>query len=110
MAALAVLSAHQARVLLAARERGDASCEVSLDLERTRASVPLQSEGAILPGDTSLTWDQVQQIADVKASDVVYPCHAVDKGETAAASEPVELHEIRVHSALTGRVYGLVVG
>jgi predicted methyltransferase len=58
-----VLSHRQAAVLDRARQAGQATAEVSLDLGLTSSTVTLQADRILLPGGQSLSWDCVQEIA-----------------------------------------------
>jgi uncharacterized protein len=58
-----VLSHFQAKALLAARAANRPGLEVSLDLGRTTAVLPLQPDYILLPDGQRLTWDQLAEIA-----------------------------------------------
>jgi uncharacterized protein len=58
-----VLSARQARAILAAREAGQPTVVVSLDLGLTTSEVGLTAERATLPGDSWLGWGAIAEIA-----------------------------------------------
>jgi len=59
-----VLSRVQAERLLAARQAGHSSAQVSLDLNLTTAEVALEVDGVRLPDGQSLTWGNWEAIRD----------------------------------------------
>ena len=61
-----VLSRVQAERLLAARQAGHSSVQVSLDLNLTTAEVALEVDGVRLPDGQSLTWGNWEAIRDSK--------------------------------------------
>lgn len=58
-----VLSYIQAKELLAARKKGEGRAELSLDLNRSRATVELSANGAGLPDGSTLPWREIEEIA-----------------------------------------------
>lgn len=59
-----VLSHYQTRPLWAARERGEETAVVSLDLNITSTKIGLSKEGAILPDGQILAWDLITEISE----------------------------------------------
>lgn len=59
-----VLSHYTAEALQTAREQGQATLSVSLDLNRTLAEVGLDADGISLPDGQRLSWEQVAEAGD----------------------------------------------
>lgn len=59
-----VLSHYQTRPLWAARERGEETAVVSLDLNITHTEIGLRQDAIVLPDGQTLTWDLVAKIND----------------------------------------------
>ena len=70
-----VLSHYQARHIQRARERGEASALVSLDLGMTAGTVPLSESGALLPDGQVIAWDVLARIAAT-----VSKCFQIEEG------------------------------
>lgn len=61
---LPLLSPAEARRLLAAREAGNGTATVSLDLGLSASEVELSSEGVALPNGTRTPWEDIAEIAE----------------------------------------------
>jgi predicted methyltransferase len=61
---MSVLSHFQAQILLAAHQQGVDTAVTSLDLGLTETAVTLTHDHIILPDGQTLTWAQLQEIAD----------------------------------------------
>lgn len=89
-----VLSHFQAQPLLDARKTGVSKATTSLDLGLSTVPVELNSDGVVLPGGVTVTWEDIDDI-------VRHPnaCFRVEAGSVA---------EIRVFSEHTGWVRSLM--
>jgi predicted methyltransferase len=82
-----VLSHYQTRLLLRARERGEASTSTSLDLGLTATELRLDERGVLLPSDQRVAWGTLRRIADSESK-----CFVIEGGEA---------REIQIFSAQT---------
>jgi hypothetical protein len=94
MSSFAVLSYIQARAILAAREAGQPTREVSLDLGRTLASVQLAAQGIRLPDGQQVAWAVLADIADDEAT-----CYRLEEGRA---------RKLQVFSEQFNRFYSLM--
>ncbi len=90
-----LLSVYQAGDLLAARAKGLAKTDISLDLGLTHTSVGLSSEGVRLPGDVLLPWATVEYI------------HTHHQA-VFQISVTGEIEKVQVFSETFGRLYSLM--
>jgi len=89
-----ILSYVQVEPLLAARQKGQLSVEVSPDLGLSTATVAITPEGVLFPSGERLTWQQLEKIKKSQAS-----CFMIDDGSMKA---------IQVFSEFTNRVCSLL--
>jgi predicted methyltransferase len=90
---MVVISHYQARQVMAAHQQGAETISLSLDLEMSKALVPLRIEGILLPDGKILGWDAIREIEASKSS-----CFTVEGGSTRA---------IQFYSEQTDRLYSL---
>jgi predicted methyltransferase len=89
-----VLSRVQAGRLLAARQAGHSSAQVSLDLNLTTTEVTLEVDGVRLPDSQSLTWRNWEVIRDSKRG-----CFVIESNTP---------HKIQFFSEATNQLYSLM--
>jgi predicted methyltransferase len=89
-----VLSRVQAGRLLAARQAGHSSAQVSLDLNLTTTEVTLEVDGVRLPDSQSLTWRNWEAIRDSKRG-----CFVIESNTP---------HKIQFFSEATNQLYSLM--
>jgi uncharacterized protein len=89
-----LLSHLQAGQMILARERGQATVRLSLDLHLTESEVEIHPEHVLFPGGEQLGWESIEAI---RANEVA--CFSV-QGNTA--------NPIKAFSEFSGRVYGLM--
>jgi uncharacterized protein len=89
-----ILSYVQAEPLLAARQKGQLSVEVSPDLGLSTVTAAITPEGVLFPSGERLTWQQLEKIKKSQAS-----CFMIDDGSMKA---------IQVFSEFTNRVCSLL--
>jgi predicted methyltransferase len=89
-----ILSYVQAEPLLAARQKGQLSVEVSPDLGLSTVTAAITPEGVLFPSGEGLTWQQLEKIKKSQAS-----CFMIDDGGMKA---------IQVFSEFTNRVCSLL--
>jgi len=89
-----VLSHYQARPLLAAHQHSLPAVVTSLDLGLSQCEVALEPEGARLPGEKFISWDDLGKIAESEVS-----CFGVEDNV---------IHKIQIYSEFTGRFYSLM--
>jgi hypothetical protein len=94
MSSFAVLSYIQARAILAAREAGQPTIEVSPDLGRTLASLQLAAQGIRLPDGQQVAWAVLADIADDEAT-----CYRLEEGRA---------RKLQVFSEQFNRFYSLM--
>lgn len=63
-----VLSHYQTRPLLAAKERGEETAVVSLDLNISSQEISLNQDAAIFPDGQTLSWNLINEITDSELS------------------------------------------
>ncbi len=74
-----VISHYQARPVLVARQQGQGTARLSLDLGRSQVEVTLASEGLVLPQGTCLPWDVLERVVqDENACFAVHPDGTVE--------------------------------
>lgn len=91
-----VLSYVQALPIIAAKNEGNRSFVVSLDLGLTQSRVAIETDRVVFPNGARLTWSDLRTIAESETK-----CFVV---------EPNAVREIRAFSEATGRVYTLMPG
>ena len=89
-----VLSYVQVESLLQARRSGQDAAAASLDLGLTTSAVTIEAAGVCFPDGQSLTWEDVEAIADAQRS-----CFVVRDND---------LYKIQVFSEATDRLYSLM--
>ncbi len=89
-----VLSYVQIEPILAARQKGERTAEVSPDLGLSTVTVAIASEGVIFPGGEELTWQNIQKIKKSQTN-----CFLLEDGT---------LQAIQVFSEQTNRVCSLL--
>ncbi len=89
-----ILSYVQVEPLLAARQKGQLSVEVSPDLGLSTVTAAITPEGVLFPSGERLTWQQLEKIKKSQAS-----CFMIDDGSMKA---------IQVFSEFTNRVCSLL--
>ena len=89
-----VLSHIQIEPILAARQKGQQSIEVSPDLGLSRVTVTLTPEGVIFPNGEQLSWQNIEKIKKSQAN-----CFLLEDGRIKA---------IQVFSEETNRVCSLL--
>lgn len=89
-----VLSHYQVTAILAARQAGQPSTAVSLDLELTQASVQIHTDHICLPDEQKLTWDQLEAISQNELT-----CYTVCGSE---------IEKIQFYSDFQDRFYSLM--
>ena len=75
-----VVSAVQARPLLAARRSGQDVATTSLDLGLTTLDLALTTAGVALPDGTTLTWERVERIHAAPKDALAAPCFRLEQG------------------------------
>lgn len=75
-----VLSALQARPLLAARRSQQVVATASLDLGLTTLDLALTATGVTLPDGATLTWESIERIHDAPKDALAAPCFRLDQG------------------------------
>src|SRR2546421_4943195 len=88
-----VLSYIHVEAILAAREKGERSVEVSTDLGLSTGIVTITPEGVVFPGGEQLTWQDIEKIKKSQGN-----CFVVEGGS---------LQAIQVFSEPTNRVCSL---
>lgn len=81
-----VLSHLQAKELIAARRQAAATTTTSLDLNLSRAEVPLLDEGIALPGGDVLGWREVEEVAKNENACFLINAGAAEKIQQFSAS------------------------
>jgi predicted methyltransferase len=89
-----VLSYIQVEAILAAREKGERSVEVSPDLGLSTGTVTITPEGVVFPGGEELNWQDIEKIKKSQSN-----CFLVEDGSIEA---------IQVFSEQTNRVCSLL--
>src|SRR5690349_12821344 len=89
-----ILSYVQAELLLAARQQGQSSVEVSPDLGLSTVTVAVTPESILFPSGARLTWPQLEKIKKSQAS-----CFIIEDGR---------VKTIQVFSEYTNRVCSLL--
>jgi len=89
-----ILSYVQAGTVLEARQAGQKSVAVSLDLGLTATEVALEPTGARLPDDQFLAWQHLEKIGDSERS-----CFVVENGGP---------RKVQVFSEASNRLYSLM--
>ncbi len=83
-----VLSHYQAKPILAARRKGEATAPISPDLNRTTVEARIEEEGLVFPDMTQVYWEDVERIAEAE--------------NTCFWIEDEAIHPIQVFSEVTG--------
>ena len=94
-----VLSALQARPLLAARRSRQDVATTSLDLGLTTRDLALTATGITLPDGATLTWESIERIHAAPKDTLAAPCFRLEQGT---------LHRLHTFSETTQRPLSLV--
>lgn len=94
-----VLSALQARPLLAARRSQQDVVTTSLDLGLTTRDLALTATGITLPDGATLTWESIERIHDAPKDALAAPCFRLEQGTP---------HRLHTFSETTQRPLSLV--
>jgi predicted methyltransferase len=89
-----VLSCHQAVPLLGARQAGEASTRLSLDLGLTKTEVSLERERVVFAPGSWLPWESVEEIAESESV-----CYVIEENDAV---------KIQRFSEALNRFYGLM--
>src|SRR2546421_6837678 len=96
-----LLSHYQAKEILAAHKAGQPTVRTSLDLNLTRTTLPLTSNG-IQIDQLELTYEQLEKIAKTETT-----CFRINTQDPTPDTQHLPLEKIQIFSEHTQRFYSL---